>query len=54
MSQAHPQTYRRSEEQAFLPAALEVRDTPPSPIGRAIVWTILLFFLLAIVWASHW
>jgi hemolysin D len=46
------QTYRRSQEQAFLPAALEVRDTPPSPIGRAILWTILLFFLLAIVWAG--
>ncbi len=52
MNEANPDAYRRTEEQAFLPAALEVRDTPPSPIGRAIVWTILLFFLLAIIWAS--
>ncbi len=43
---------KRREEQAFLPAALEVRDTPPSPIGRAILWTIMLFFLLTAVWAS--
>lgn len=52
MSEAHPQTYLPTEEQAFLPAALEVRDTPPSPIGRAILWILLLFFVLAIVWAS--
>ncbi len=52
MSEANKQSYHRTEEQAFLPAALEVRDTPPSPIGRAIVWVILFFFLLAIVWAS--
>ena len=48
---AHPSN-KRQEEQAFLPAALEVRDTPPSPIGRAIVWTIMLFFLLAAIWAA--
>ena len=27
---------RRGEELAFLPAALEIVETPPSPIGRAI------------------
>jgi hemolysin D len=48
---AHPSN-KRQEEQAFLPAALEVRDTPPSPIGRAIVWTIMLFFLLTAIWAA--
>jgi hemolysin D len=48
---AHPSN-KRQEEQAFLPAALEVRDTPPSPIGRAIIWTIMLFFLLAAIWAA--
>jgi len=51
MSQANKPTCRRTEEQAFLPAALEVRDTPPSPIGRTLIWVILLFFLLAVVWA---
>ena len=47
------QVYQRTQEQGFLPAALEVRDTPPSPMGRAILWTILLFFILTIAWASY-
>lgn len=42
----------RSTEAAFLPAALEIQQMPPSPAGRAILWTILAFFTLAIVWAS--
>jgi hemolysin D len=46
------QTYHRTEEQAFLPAALEVRDTPPSPIGRTILWVILTCFILVIAWAT--
>ena len=41
----------RCSEMAFLPAALETQETPPSPIGRAIIWTILAFFTLSIVWA---
>jgi len=52
MNPEKEQSYRREPEQSFLPAALEVRDTPPSPIGRAIVWVIMLFFLLAILWAA--
>ena len=42
----------RSTESAFLPAALEIQETSPSPAGRAILWTILAFFTLAIVWAT--
>ena len=43
---------RRGEhELAFLPAALEIVETPPSPIGRAIGATIVGFFSLALVWA---
>jgi membrane fusion protein, hemolysin D len=42
---------RRKEELAFLPAALEIVETPPSPVGRAIVGTIVLLFCGAIVWA---
>jgi len=42
---------RRGEELAFLPAALEVVETPPSPIGRAIATTIILLFCAALVWA---
>jgi hemolysin D len=35
----------------FLPAALEILETPASPVGRAIGATIILFFAIAIVWA---
>jgi membrane fusion protein, hemolysin D len=42
---------RRGEELAFLPAALEIVETPPSPIGRAIGATIMLLFCVALVWA---
>ncbi len=43
---------RRSEsELAFLPAALEIVETPPSPIGRAIGITVIALFCLALIWA---
>jgi hemolysin D len=43
---------RRDYETAFLPAALEVVETPPSPTGRAIGATIILLFCSALAWAS--
>src|SRR5438552_2311739 len=43
---------RHDYETAFLPAALEVVETPPSPIGRAIGVTIILLFCAALAWAS--
>ena len=42
---------RAREELAFLPAALEVVETPPSPVGRGIAAAIALFFCLAVAWA---
>jgi hemolysin D len=42
---------RRNEELAFLPAALEIVETPPSPIGRAIGATIVLLFCATLIWA---
>ncbi|EEE36018.1 type I secretion membrane fusion protein, HlyD family [Rhodobacteraceae bacterium KLH11] len=36
----------------FLPAALEIMERPPSPLGRATAWAIGLFMLIALVWAS--
>ena len=42
---------RRRQELEFLPAALEIIETPPSPIGRAIAGVLMLFFALAIAWA---
>jgi hemolysin D len=43
---------RRDHETAFLPATLEVVETPPSPIGRAIGATIVAVFCVAVIWAS--
>ena len=43
---------RRDHETAFLPAALEVVETPPSPIGRATGMIIILLFCSAVTWAS--
>jgi hemolysin D len=41
----------RRAEREFLPAALEIMETPASPIGRAIAATLIAFFLIALGWA---
>lgn len=38
--------------QQFLPAALEIQETPPSPVGHWLLWLILLLFSAAILWAT--
>ncbi|MEH2562031.1 HlyD family type I secretion periplasmic adaptor subunit [Bradyrhizobium sp. AZCC 2289] len=43
---------RREQEIAFLPAALEITESPPSPIGRAIGASIIAVFCVALLWAS--
>ena len=35
----------------FLPAALEIQETPPSPVGRAMAWTIMAVCAMAVLWA---
>jgi len=42
---------RRFDELAFLPAALEIVETPPSPLGRAIAFSIIAVFAVALAWA---
>lgn len=34
----------------FLPAALEVMEMPPSPVGRAITWLLITIFTIAVIW----
>lgn len=41
----------RDYEREFLPAALEIVETPPSPVGRAIGSTLLTLFSAAVAWA---
>jgi hemolysin D len=43
---------RNADELAFLPAALEIVETPPSPAGLAVGGTIIAIFCLALVWAG--
>ena len=38
-------------ELEFLPAALEIVETPPAPLGRALLWIIVFFFLSALAWS---
>ena len=42
----------KAEETAFLPAALEIVETPASPAGRAVALTIIAIFCFSIGWAS--
>ena len=42
---------KRGQETEFLPEALEIVETPPSPFGRLILWVILIAFVLAIAWS---
>ena len=43
---------RRIEEIAFLPAALEITETPPSPIGRAIAFALMALVCAALAWSA--
>lgn len=45
-------TAKVHEETEFLPAALEVLETPPNPLGRAVLWSLLAFVFIAVAWAS--
>lgn len=42
---------RQDTARQFMPAALEILETPASPVGRAIGGLIILFFAIAIVWS---
>ena len=39
------------KETEFLPSILEVTETPPSPVGRLVLWTIVLLLVVAGIWA---
>ncbi len=38
-------------EMEFLPAALEVQESPPSPLGRFVMWTVVAMIVVALVWS---
>lgn len=43
---------RKADELAFLPAALEIVETPASPLARCVGAIIIALFCLALAWAS--
>jgi hemolysin D len=43
---------RLAHEAAFLPAALELIDTPVSPAPRVTMWLLMSFALIALLWAT--
>ncbi len=47
-----PKNIPRGRELEFLPAVLELQDSPPSPVGRAIGAIIILVFVAGAAWAS--
>ena len=42
---------RLAHEAQFLPAALELQETPVSPAPRIVAWLLMTFALLAVLWA---
>lgn len=40
------------EERNFLPAALELQETPPSPAGRILAWALMALFSIGVLWAA--
>jgi hemolysin D len=42
---------RERDDVEFLPAALEILETPASPAGRALLWALIALFSIALVWS---
>ncbi|MCL2760390.1 MAG: HlyD family type I secretion periplasmic adaptor subunit [Desulfuromonadales bacterium] len=42
---------RLSDESEFLPAALSLQETPVSPLPRVAMWLLIIFAVLALLWA---
>ena len=41
---------RDARETEFLPSILEVTETPPSPVGRAVLWTLVALLVAGAIW----
>ena len=50
-SQRRRDQAHKVRETEFLPAALEATETPPSPIGRSILWVVMFASTASLAWA---
>ena len=46
-----PKSTLQRQELAFLPAAVEVVETPASPVGRGVALTLMAVVVIALIWA---
>jgi hemolysin D len=51
LSKSKPSQNQTTDELQFLPALLEVIETPPSPYGRWLLWLLLTFVTIAFIWS---
>jgi len=42
---------RNVTELEFLPAALELQESPPSPVGRFTMWAVMAMITIALIWS---
>jgi hemolysin D len=42
---------RNVSELEFLPAALELQESPPSPVGRFTLWAVMAMITIALIWS---
>ena len=47
-----PVSVARGRELEFLPAVIEIQESPPSPVGRAMALCIIVVFAIALLWSS--
>ena len=48
-----PKVERKNNELEFLPAAVEILETPASPLGRTVAILITVLFTIAVAWAWY-
>ncbi|KOY41055.1 HlyD family type I secretion periplasmic adaptor subunit [Vibrio parahaemolyticus] len=41
----------KRDEYEFLPAIISIQENPPSPIGRLILWILMMFLSVIIIWS---
>ncbi len=47
----HNKKRKQKYEYEFLPAALEIEETPSSPLGQAVIWIIFIMIIIAVIWS---